>query len=279
MRPKKRLGQHFLRDLSLVQRLIDEFAPRPQDVVVEIGPGEGVLTRKLAPLVGVLHVVELDGDLCRKLAQDPRCSGIRIHHADALRFPLCDFAEPDRPLRLIGNLPYNISTPLLFRLFGLRSCVRDMLFMFQREVVVRMLAAPGGRDYGRLSVMTQYFCDARPVFEAAPDAFWPAPRVHSAVVHLTPRARLPLSGPRLGLFEDVVRNAFGQRRKTLRNSLRSLLDETSLRRIGIDPGRRAETLSLAEFLEVTEAAWHLARAQGPEASGKSPDSRGRPWEW
>lgn len=255
MRPKKRLGQHFLRDQSLVQRIVDVFAPHPQDLVVEIGPGEGVLTRELATRVDTLHVIELDSDLCRQLAQDPCLSHVHVHHADALHFPLCDLIEPGRRLRLIGNLPYNISTPLLFRLFDLRQCLQDMLFMFQREVVVRMLAPPGGKEYGRLSVMSQLFCQARHVLEAPPSAFWPAPRVHSAVVHLTPRDTLPLPGAQVQLFEEVVRNAFGQRRKTLRNSLRNVLDEASLQRIGIDPVRRAETLSLAEFLMVTEAAW------------------------
>lgn len=253
MRPKKRLGQHFLRDQDVVRRIVRAFTPHPDDVTVEIGPGEGVLTRELAPSVKVLHVIEIDAELCRRLGQDAALRDVHVHHADALRFPLCDLVPGGPQLRLIGNLPYNISTPLLFRLFGHRACVRDMLFMFQQEVVARIVAHAGGKDYGRLSVMAQFFCDAQPVLNVSPSAFWPVPRVHSAVVHLTPRLKLPLSGARLALFEDIVRHAFSQRRKTLRNSLRDLVDEERMRGIGIDPVRRAETLSLAEFVALTEA--------------------------
>ncbi|MHB8415070.1 MAG: 16S rRNA (adenine(1518)-N(6)/adenine(1519)-N(6))-dimethyltransferase RsmA [Acidiferrobacteraceae bacterium] len=253
MRPKKRLGQHFLRDQDVVQRIVRAFAPQPDDVAVEIGPGEGVLTREVAPYVRALHVIEIDPELCRRLGQDAGLRDVHVHHADALHFPLCDLAPGGPQLRLIGNLPYNISTPLLFRLFGQRACVRDMLFMFQQEVVARIVAHAGGKDYGRLSVMAQFFCDAQPVLDVPPSAFWPVPRVHSAVVHLTPRLELPLSGARLPLFEDIVRRAFSQRRKTLRNSLRDIVDEERMRRTGVDPVRRAETLSLAEFVALAES--------------------------
>lgn len=252
-RPKKRFGQHFLEDEAVLARIVQVFAPRTDDVVIEIGPGEGALTTRLAGRLTALHVLEIDRDLCARLARDERLRNVHIHQGDALHDSICALAPGAGPVRLIGNLPYNISTPLLFRFLEQRACVRDMLFMFQQEVVDRIVAVPGDKDYGRLSVMVQLYCETFAMFGVPRSAFRPSPKVESAVVRLVPRETLPLALPQLAVFEAVVRQAFGQRRKTLRNSLRPLLDEPGLETIGIDPMRRPETLALDEFIAIAKA--------------------------
>jgi 16S rRNA (adenine1518-N6/adenine1519-N6)-dimethyltransferase len=245
-RPRKRFGQHFLRDRRVVERIIGAFDPQPADTVVEIGPGEGVLTRELIGRVRRLHVVELDRDLVARLAAQFPAEALTIHQADALRFDLRALRAGDR-LRLIGNLPYNISTPLLFHLLEQADGIADMLFMLQKEVVERLAAAPGGKDYGRLSVMVQAQVAVERLFDVGPGAFRPPPRVESSVLRLVPHARPPLEIGDAERFGAIVRAAFAHRRKTLRNNLKGLISGAALQAAGVDPERRAETLSLQEF--------------------------------
>lgn len=247
-RAKKRFGQHFLHDHTVVMRIVDAFAPQSADTVVEIGPGPGVLTRELAGRVAELHAVEIDSDLVPLLAREfADTPSVTVHEADALTFDYCALGRAGHKLRLIGNLPYNISTPLLFHLFGQSRCISDMLFMLQKEVVDRLCAAPGGKDYGRLSVMAQWQCRIERRLNVSPGAFRPPPKVESSVVHLVPYETQPVTVTDPDRFALVVKTAFAQRRKTLRNSLREMVDSDTMSRLGIDPTRRPETLSVAEF--------------------------------
>ncbi len=245
-RPRKRFGQHFLHERGIVQRIVTAFDPKPTDHVVEIGPGEGVLTRELAGKVAKLDVVELDRDLIEHLRQSLPES-VTIHNADALKFDFCSLAPSHGKLRVIGNLPYNISTPILFHLLDQAHCVGDMLFMLQKEVVDRMVAAPGGKDYGRLSVMLQWGAEMEKLFNVGAGAFRPPPKVDSSIVRLIPHAVPPVQVNDPRRFAAIVKAAFSQRRKVLRNTLKGLVAPEIMERLGIDPGRRAETLSLMEF--------------------------------
>ncbi len=251
-RPKRRFGQHFLTDASVVERMVAAIGPVPGQHLVEIGPGRGALTRPLLEVLGTLDVVEIDRELAGALCTDLGSLGeLRVHRSDALRFDFSRLAPPGGRLRIVGNLPYNISTPLLFHLLGHSDVIQDMVLMLQTEVAERIVAAPGNRDYGRLSVMLQFRCDATEVFPVAPHAFWPQPQVHSTVIRLVPRPpATPVADP--GLFERLVRQAFSQRRKTLRNALRGWLDEGGFRRAAIDPGRRPETLAVADFVRLAD---------------------------
>ena len=246
-RPRKRFGQHFLHDANVIERLVGVIAPRPGDHLVEIGPGEGVLTQPVIEKAGALTVIELDRDLAAILAERLGCpEGLDIVQADVLKVDLAALAA-GRALRIIGNLPYNISTPIMFQLFESRAEIVDMHFMLQKEVVDRMVAAPGSRQYGRLSVMAAFHCDMTRLFKVPPGAFRPPPKVDSAIVRLVPKR---LSGEDRALlpdFAEVTRRAFGQRRKTLRNSLKGLIDDVQFEAAGIDPGARAETLSVDQF--------------------------------
>lgn len=254
-RPRKRFGQHFLHDPGVIARIVAAVDPRPGQNLVEIGPGRGALTRALLERNPELQVVELDRDLAAALAETlGHPPGLTIHQADALAFDFSALAGDGR-LRVTGNLPYNISTPLLFHLFDQADVIVDMHFMLQREVVDRLVAAPGGKTYGRLSVMAQARCKMTSLIHVGPGAFNPPPKVDSALIRLLPHA---LSSDQARLLEPlsrVVRAAFGQRRKTLRNSLKGLLDQTAIEQLGIDPGARAETLDL-------EAYWRLAGVVG-----------------
>lgn len=251
-RPRKRFGQNFLVDTGIVQRIITAVDPRPDQVIVEIGPGQGVLTRPLAESGAELHLLEIDRDLAAALETDfARFPGVRVHCVDALRQDLAALCR-DRRVRLVGNLPYNISTPLLFHLLQWPDQIVDMHFMLQQEVVARMAARSGGKERGRLSVMCQYHCVVTPLFTVPPEAFRPPPRVQSAVVRLTPHPRPPVEIPDLRQFERLVAQAFSMRRKTLRNSLRGLLDVDAIAAAGVDPGQRAETLSLEQFAALAQ---------------------------
>lgn len=241
----KSLGQHFLHERRVIDTIVRQFDPRPDDVVVEIGPGRGALTEVLAPRVAALHAVEIDRRLAGALSGEGRgIPGLAVHREDALGFDYCSVAER---IRVIGNLPYNISTPLLFRLLDCSACVQDMHLMLQKEVVDRMLAAPGTKTYGRLSVMVQQRCRGELLLKVAPGAFTPPPRVQSAVVKLVPVMPPvhPVHDPTH--FAALVKKAFAQRRKTLRNALKGLIDEEDLLRCGIAPGDRAERVSVAQF--------------------------------
>ena len=250
-RAKKRFGQHFLTDRHYLRRIAEAIAPRPGDSMVEIGPGTGTLTAELARALERLHVVEIDRELAAQLAERFPGGNVVIHRADALDF---DFGELPAPVRVVGNLPYNISTPLLFRIAELGERLRDAVFMLQKEVVERMVAAPGTPEYGRLSVMLQYRFAMALVLRVPPGAFTPPPKVDSAVVRMTPLGDDRPKARDEALFARIVAAAFSQRRKTLRNAARALAAEEAFERANVDPGRRGETLSVAEFIALADAA-------------------------
>jgi 16S rRNA (adenine1518-N6/adenine1519-N6)-dimethyltransferase len=252
-RPRKRFGQHFLHDPAVIERIVSAIAPRPNERLVEIGPGEGALTFPLLERGARLTVIELDRDLASRLEARPEAGRrLEVIRGDALEVSLAALAAPGERLRLVGNLPYNVSTPLLFRFLEQMGVIRDMHFMLQREVVARMAATPGSRTYGRLSVMLAASCRVEALFDIGPGAFRPPPKVWSSIVRLEPWASPPfeLDDPRR--YAEVVRRAFGQRRKTLRNALSGLLDEAAIRGAGCDPGARAETLSPADFARLAQ---------------------------
>jgi 16S rRNA (adenine1518-N6/adenine1519-N6)-dimethyltransferase len=253
-RPRKRFGQHFLKDFDVVQRIVAAIDPHDDEHIVEIGPGMGVLTEKLLPLVAKLDAVELDRDLIPKLQATYLPLGdFAIHSADALRFDFCTLAANNKKLRIVGNLPYNISTPLIFHLIEQVHCIQDMHFMLQKEVVDRLAARPNSSDYGKLSVMIQYHCAVHSLFNVPPDAFSPPPKVDSSMVHLEPHPLPPVQIKDLAIFKKLVSSAFAQRRKTLRNNLKDWLSNDQWQAVGIDPQRRAETLSLEEFARLSHA--------------------------
>jgi 16S rRNA (adenine1518-N6/adenine1519-N6)-dimethyltransferase len=253
--PRKRFGQNFLTDKNIVGKIVAAIAPRPGENLVEIGPGLGALTRPLLEKAGRLQVVELDRDLIPQLKENCRGAGeLIVHEADALKFDFSALAPvAEMPLRVAGNLPYNISTPLLFHLIAYIPHIRDMHFMLQKEVVDRMAADPDSPDYGRLSVMLQYHCQIEPLFIVPPGAFNPRPKVDSRIVRLRPHPAPPCPLSSYTDFAALVKQAFAQRRKTLRNTLKPLLDANSISALGIDPGARAETLALADFAKLANA--------------------------
>ena len=256
-RPRKRFGQNFLHDPGIINRIVSVIAPQPGDRLVEIGPGKGAITLPLLQAAGRLQVVELDRDLIAPL--QARCSSageLTVHNADALKTDFCGLAGGDA-LRVVGNLPYNISTPLLFHLLTQSHCIADMHFMLQKEVVDRLAAAPGSGQYGRLSVMVQYRCEVTPLFTIGPGAFQPPPRVDSAFVRLQPWRKPPVNVHDEAMLGHIVQQAFGQRRKTLRNALRATLDEAQIRSVDIDPAARAEVLGIADFARLANLASSL----------------------
>lgn len=249
-RAKKSLGQHFLQEPAFIERIVDAVDPRPGDQLVEIGPGRGALTLPLLRRHGTLTVIEFDRDLVAPLTRTTASAGeLKMLHRDVLEVDFTALAGGS-PLRLVGNLPYNISSPILFHVLDHAAAIVDMHFMLQKEVVDRMAAAPGSKVYGRLSVMLQARCVVVPLFTVPPGAFVPPPKVDSAVVRLIPRppAETGIANP--ARFAAVVRAAFGQRRKTLRNALSGLCPETAIAAAGIDPGTRAERLSVEEFIRL-----------------------------
>ena len=241
---KKSLGQHFLVDSHYIARIVAAIRPEAGDTMVEIGPGPGALTRPLLDKLAHLHVVEFDRDMVARLRDEFPGERLTIHQADALDF---DFTQFGDDLRVVGNLPYNISSPLLFHLAESAARIRDMCFMLQKEVVDRMAAAPDTADYGRLSVMLQARFRVEKKFVVPPGAFRPPPKVDSAIVRLIPLAPEAVPYRDARVFADVVGRAFGQRRKTLRNTLKGLADAALFAELGIDPIRRGETLSVDEF--------------------------------
>ena len=252
--PRKRFGQHFLSDRNVVLQLVAAIQPRAGQHIVEIGPGMGVLTEALLPHVDQMDAVELDRDLIPKLQKHCLPLGkLRIHSADALRFYFCGLQLAGEKLRIVGNLPYNISTPLMFHLLEQAQCIEDMHFMLQKEVVDRLAAQPNTSEYGRLSVMMQYRCEVAGLFQVPPNAFSPPPKVDSAVVRLIPHRKPPVEVGDEEQFAALVSQAFAQRRKTLRNNLKGLLDEAQIRACDIDPVQRAETLSLSQFAALARA--------------------------
>jgi 16S rRNA (adenine1518-N6/adenine1519-N6)-dimethyltransferase len=254
-RARKRFGQHFLHDPAVIARIVDAVGLRPGDAAVEIGPGRGALTAGLLSAAGRLDAIEIDRDLAAALHERFRGqTGWTLHTVDALTVDWRALAAArGARLRIIGNLPYNISTPLLFRLLESADAIADMHFMLQREVVDRIVATPGSREYGRLGVMLAPRVRAARLFEVGSGAFQPPPRVNSAVIHLRVEPQPP-HWSRAPLYGPVVTAAFGQRRKTLRNALRAYLSAEAIRALGIDPAARAETLTAAQFGALALAA-------------------------
>ncbi len=258
--PRKRFGQNFLHDQNIIDKIVAAINPQPQDNLVEIGPGQGAITCKLLPQLSTMHAIELDRDLIPLLEELCTPVGtLTIHSSDVLKFDFTALFEKDRPLRVVGNLPYNISTPLIFHLLKHRSLIQDMHFMLQKEVVDRLAAQPNSGAYGRLSVMVQRHCKIEPLFTIGPGAFNPPPKVHSAVVRLTPWDNSPVRIDNEAHFSKIVAAAFAQRRKTIRNGLKSLVGSTQFEAAGIDPGRRAETLTLDEFAALSNYSQEIQR--------------------
>ena len=260
-RPRKRFGQHFLRDPGVIDAILSVIAPGPDDVVVEIGPGQGALTTALASRSGHLHAIEIDRDLAHTLrARFADAGNVTIHEADALGFDFCALGES---LRVVGNLPYNISTPLLFRLLEQKYCISDMHFMLQKEVVDRMAAEPGGKAYGRLTVMLGCHFSIDGLFDVDPLAFDPPPAVVSAVVRLVPLAEdaFRIDDPKT--LERVVATAFSQRRKTVRNALRRIAGPDDFSAAGIDPSLRPEAIPISDFVALANV---IAARSNPAAT-------------
>lgn len=252
-RPRKRFGQHFLTCGSTVSRILEAIAPQPGETVVEIGPGRGAITDGLSASGASVHAVEFDRDLTPWLEERFRDRrNVTIHEADALRF---DFGGIGSNLRVVGNLPYNISTPLLFHLMKYTDNVGDLHFMLQKEVVDRMVAAPGSKAYGRLTIMLGCRMHVEQLFDVPPDAFEPPPKVHSAFARLQPKPRQDVPVDDLQLMSQVVAQAFSQRRKILRNALRGTATEDDLQSVGISPAARAEEVPIAGWMALAN---HLA---------------------
>jgi 16S rRNA (adenine1518-N6/adenine1519-N6)-dimethyltransferase len=253
--PKKNLGQHFLHDRGVIEKIVLAVNPRVGDRLVEIGPGQGAITFPLLRRHHALTVVEFDRDLITPLMEASEGIGeLTIIHKDVLKVDFGKLAGDGR-IRLVGNLPYNISTPILFHVLEHADAVADMHFMLQKEVVDRMAAAPGSKTYGRLSVMLQALCRVEPLFDVPPGAFRPPPKVYSAVVRLLPKPRAQIGIADPALFEAVVRDAFGQRRKTLRNALQQQCGGDDIVAAGLRPDARAEQLAVSDFVALAN---HLA---------------------
>lgn len=253
---RKRFGQNFLVDQRVINQIVRSIAPKEGEVVVEIGPGQGALTGPLLEQITSLQVVELDRDLIPiLLAQFAKYRGLKIHQGDALKFDFASLCAPGQQLRIVGNLPYNISTPLIFKLFELNSLVKDMHFMLQKEVVLRLISGADDKNYGRLSIMAQYFCEIESLFDVPPESFEPAPKVDSGVVRLTPYRSRPLEAENMNNFDRLVKTAFQQRRKTLRNGLKGLVNDEQAERVGLNLGLRAENIAPLEYIRLSNALW------------------------
>ncbi len=246
---RKRFGQNFLTDQFIIDSIVASINPQPGQAIVEIGPGLAALTEPVADRMDKMTVIEIDRDLAARLASHPFLqSKLTIIQQDAMTVDFTALAqERGQPLRVFGNLPYNISTPLMFHLFTFTNAISDMNFMLQKEVVNRLVAGPGSKTYGRLSVMAQYYCQVIPVLDVPPTAFRPAPKVDSAVVRLIPHRENPYVLKDVALLSRVTTQAFNQRRKTIRNSLGDLFSPETLTELGIDPATRAENISVAQY--------------------------------
>jgi len=264
---RKRFGQNFLVDAHYLERIVTAVAPKPGDRLVEIGPGLAALTRRLIARCGHLAAVEIDRDLVARLRAEFSPEVLELHNADALDF---DFASLGSDLRIVGNLPYNISTPILFHLASYARSLRDLHLMLQKEVVLRMAAAPDTPDYGRLSVMLQAGFAVEKLFLVPPGAFRPAPKVDSMVVRLTPLGERAPAIDDAKRFGALVAAAFGQRRKTLRNTLKPWFDATQLEALGVDPGARGETLGVADYVRLANAANSLDGEDQAAPRAKAP---------
>ena len=251
--PKKRLGQHFLHERGIIDRIVLAVDPQPGDRLVEIGPGQGAITFPLLDRHHELTVIEFDRDLIAPLTEAAKSRGtLHVIHSDVLQVDFTALAAGDT-IRLVGNLPYNLSSPILFHALDHAAVVRDMHFMLQKEVVDRMAAGPGSKVYGRLGVMLQAYCLVTPLFDVPPGAFRPPPKVDSAVVRLVPRPEAEIAVRDRAMFARVVRDAFSQRRKTLRNALSNICEADAIAAAGVDPTLRAEQVPVEAFIALANA--------------------------
>ena len=253
---KKRFGQNFLNNQKIIDRIIAAIRPRSEQHMVEIGPGEAALTQPLLEIVNRLEIIEIDNDLIGPLtARFGDMAAFNLHHTDALSFDyssLINEQEKPKSLRIVGNLPYNISSPLMFHLLTFSTQIRDMHFMLQKEVVDRITSLPGSKTYGRLSVMMQYACEVESLFEVTPDNFTPPPKVTSAIIRLVPFAQKPFIAQCETSFAKIVKQSFSQKRKTLRNNLKGFLSTQQIESLGIDPAIRSERLTVAQFVQLAD---------------------------
>ena len=262
---KKRFGQNFLVDTSIINHIVDSIHPLHDDLMVEIGPGLGAMTKPLLARLDKINVIELDRDIIPKLIKNCIFSDatnkdkLIVNESDVLKFNFQEFHSQhvsvdkngsEKKLRIVGNLPYNISTPVLFLLLKNRNLIQDMHFMLQKEVVDRIVATPGIKNYGRLSVMLQTFCETQSLFEVPPYAFQPAPKVNSAILRLQPKTQFEKQVTDFSKYENLVRQAFSQRRKTLKNTLKDLCSTQQIEQAGLLPGQRAEELSIDDFVNL-----------------------------
>lgn len=256
--PRKRFGQHFLSDQAVIHRIVELLAPASIDHLVEIGPGQGALTVPVLKIAKALEAIELDRDLIHELEKRTRHLGqLKIHVEDALEFDFAQLKTDQRLLRVFGNLPYNISTPLIFHLLQYRDMIADMLFMLQKEVALRISAKVGSTNYSRLSVMVQYHCQVEILMEISPQAFFPPPQVKSSIIKLTPHRQYLDEAKDYELFETIVRHAFGMRRKTLRNSLKGIVSDDVWAHIELHSNLRPQDLSVKDFIMICNALRRL----------------------
>jgi 16S rRNA (adenine1518-N6/adenine1519-N6)-dimethyltransferase len=249
---RKRFGQNFLHDHGVIRHIVASIAPKKGQRLVEIGPGKGALTEGIISITERMDVVELDRDLIPILKVNLfRFPELTVHEADAMKFDFTSLRTEEQAIRVVGNLPYNISTPLIFHLLSQVSAIQDMHFMLQKEVVDRLAARPGDSLYGRLSVMAQYYCSVESLFIVGPESFDPAPKVDSAIVRMTPHKTLPHLVDDIKKLEDMVRTGFQQRRKTLRNNYKGVLDNDDFAALNIDPTLRPERLDVEDFVRIT----------------------------
>ncbi|MFT2097358.1 16S rRNA (adenine(1518)-N(6)/adenine(1519)-N(6))-dimethyltransferase RsmA [Marinomonas sp. 2405UD66-6] len=257
---RKRFGQNFLHDHGVIRRIVACIGPKKGQRIVEIGPGKGALTEGIISVTERMDVVELDRDLIPILKVNLfKFPELTVHEADAMKFDFTSLKTDEQSIRVVGNLPYNISTPLIFHLLSQAEVIEDMHFMLQKEVVDRLAARPGDSLYGRLSVMAQYYCAVESLFIVGPESFDPAPKVDSAIVRMTPHKTLPYSVSDIKKLEDMVRIGFQQRRKTLRNNYKGVLDNDDFATLNIDPSLRPERLDIEDFVRITN---HVLQKEG-----------------
>lgn len=263
---RKRFGQNFLIDYGIIRDIVRSVHPQKDDLIVEIGPGKGAITELLAAECDNLSVIELDRDLVPWLkVKFEKHPNFQLFQADALRFDFRQLMKDEKPIRIVGNLPYNISTPLIFHLLTYADRVQDMHFMLQKEVVKRMAAGPGSGAYGRLGIMVQYYCQVENLFNVPPESFDPAPKVDSAIVRLIPHKQLPFVANNVKTLESLVNTAFQQRRKTLRNTLKKLLSEEQLASLPVDLSLRPENISLEDYVKMSNLLGDLTLPTTGEA--------------
>jgi len=258
--PRKRFGQNFLHDHNVIYEILASVNAQKGQRWIEIGPGQGALTEPLLKAGVDLNVIELDRDLVNYLGhQFKDYQNLQVHSADALAFDFKPLLEGDEPVHIIGNLPYNISTPLMFHLLSYAANIEDMHFMLQKQVVDRICAEPNTKKYGKLSIMMQYYCEVEALFDVHPESFNPPPKVTSAIVRLSPYRQLPIVAQNHQCFTKTVTEAFSQRRKTLRNSLSKTLNEQAIGDLGINPALRAEAITLEEYIKLSDVIYQQAQ--------------------